>query len=351
MKSKYSLYALAILLVVWAIVSWLRPLNSSPPSGALREDESVHETNTIIENTAVPAETESSDTAQGTEPRRVSPWAAAQNEPEKRQQMFDQMIGQKNVPVHFYGKAVDQDGNPLSEVKIMLAVRQWYVQSYVGWNAEGKMLRFERTTGADGKFELRDVKGDAVDIQAIEKQGYQLSPKAERSYGAVTDPSSPVIFKMWKQGPQKPLVTGQKVFGIIPDGRVYTLDLLQGKKVEGDQTDGDLRVRIIRQADAKPRSKYQWSFSVEAIRGGLLQTEDEFMYLAPESGYESKISMELMPSDTNWTSLVKRQLFLRSRAGRVYGRLQVEVHAIYNDKSACEVNYAVNPDGSRNLQP
>jgi hypothetical protein len=155
---------------------------------------------------------------------------------------------------------------------------------------------------------------------------------------------------MWKEGVKEPLVEGSKVFGIDADGRVYTLNLLDGKKVEG-AADGDLRVSIVRPRGVKYRDKYQWSFVIEGVGGGLLETDDEFMYLAPESGYKSKFETQLDPGDPAWAPLVKKQFFIRSRGGQVYGRIQVEVHAIYNVHSAIEINYAINPTGSRNLQP
>lgn len=147
------------------------------------------------------------------------------------------------------------------------------------------------------------------------------------------------------------LITGEKVFGIIPDGRVYTLDFLQGKKTEGDRAEGDLRISIVRPPEATPHGKYKWSCVIESVHGGLMETDDEFMYLAPESGYEAKYALNLVPTDQAWTPLVKKQFYFRSRDGQMFGRMHVEVNAIYNDKSAFEVNYAVNPSGSRNLQP
>ena len=43
-----------------------------------------------------------------------------------------------------------------------------------------------------------------------------------------------MIIKMWKEGSKEPLVGGSHVFG-IDSGKVYTLDLLTGKKIEGEQ--------------------------------------------------------------------------------------------------------------------
>jgi len=270
---------------------------------------------------------------------------------QKSPEIFEQYVQSRNSPINFYGKVIDQYSNALAGVDVMVRVRQWYVASVAALNMEGKMIHVQKTSGPDGAFEIHGVSGDGFDIEHIQKEGYELSGGTYPSYGPSSGGvANPVIFKMWKKGAKEPLVSGQKVFGLIPDGRVYTVDLLKGKKSEGAEGEGDLRVAIVRPTGAKPNDRYELSFRIEGIGGGVLQTDDEFMYLAPESGYEPKLEVQLVASDSAWTPLVKKRLFFRSRGGSLYGRLDLEINAVYNDKSAIEINYAVNPSGSRNLQ-
>lgn len=345
-------YILGMALVLLALVAWLhRPKHRAPESG--QAPEVVQPSKAIAIRERAPAFTSGAN-ALATNvplPANVSAWTAAQINPEQRKELFQQLVEEQNVPFDFYGKVVDQGDQPVPDAKVKLSVRQWYVQSLDNLNAEGRSILYEKLSDKDGFFNLSEGTGDTLTVESVEKDGYQLSAKTSRSYGAATSPGSPVIFKMWKRGPKETLITGQKVFGIIPDGRVYTLDLLQGKKIEGDRAEGDLRISIVRPADATPQGKYQWSYKLEGVQGGLIETDDEFMYLAPENGYEPKFATDLAPADEAWTPLAKKQFFFRSRYGRIFGRMQVEVNAIYNDKSALEVNYAVNPAGSRNLQP
>jgi hypothetical protein len=90
---------------------------------------------------------------------------------------------------------------------------------------------------------------------------------------------------------------------------------------------------------------------LEGANGGLLETNEEFPYFAPETGYKPRFEMQLDAANPEWTPLVKKQFFIRSRGGQLYGRILIEVHAIYNVHSAVEVNYTLNPAGSRDLQP
>jgi hypothetical protein len=260
-----------------------------------------------------------------------------------------QYLVQQNVPIMLWGKIIDQDGGPIPDVRITMRARQWTLLTPT--DVDAAFPKHETRTDANGNFEWTGVEGDAVELDLIEKAGYRPSPKTPHSLGlSGSSVENPVIFKMWKEGVKEPLVEGSKVFGIDADGRVYTLNLLDGKKVES-AADGDLRVSIVRPRGVKYRDKYQWSFVIEGVGGGLLETDDEFMYLAPESGYKPKFETQLDPGDPAWAPLVKKQFFIRSRGGQVYGRIQVEVHAIYNVHSAIEINYAINPTGSRNLQP
>jgi hypothetical protein len=235
-------------------------------------------------------------------------------------------------------------------VKVRVGVRHWNVVNPAPWGAQGQTIPVEKETGVDGRFEIRDVTGDGVHVESISKSGYQLSPKAPNHFGPSSGSfENPIIIRMWKEQAAEPLVSGSRIYG-IDSSKVYTLDLITGKKIEGEAI-GDLRVSITRPDGVGRRDKYPWSFSIEGIEGGVVENDDEFMYLAPESGYKPKYEIQLDPEEPSWAPLVKKQFFIRSRGGGIYGRIQIEVRSIYNVHSAIEIDYAINPTGSRNLQP
>jgi hypothetical protein len=246
---------------------------------------------------------------------------------------------------------LDQEDEPVVGATVRINVRQWSVEELTGVSAKGHSISHKRQSDSNGLFRLAGVSGDAFTVEKIEKEGYQLSDRTVRSYPASVDSQNPVVFRMWKQGAKAPLVSGHKVFGIIPDGRTYTLDLVKGNKSESDQVEGDLRISITRPLGIAQKGKFAWSFQIEGVQGGLIRTEDEFMYLAPDTGYAPNFSAELSPADEMWTSLDKKEFYFTSRNGRIFGRMQVEVNAVYNDKSAIEIDYSLNPTSSRNLQP
>lgn len=262
----------------------------------------------------------------------------------------------KNVAIDFWGKVVDQDEQPLSGVKVVMRVRQWF---YDPTNGPGTLSpKQEATTDAGGNFEWSGISGDSLELEAVTKEGYQLSPRAQSGfvYGHDADsfqPSAanPVLIRMRKQMPSENLVSFRTLFGFVPDGRSYTMDLLSNKKSEGENPDGDLRVKLTRPSSVLPRQKYDWLLELDGINGGLVETADEFGYVAPETGYQPKVSIRLSATDAEWTDNLTKEFFIRSRGGTVYGFLHLRIRSEYDGKSAIFFDTRLNPSGSRNLQP
>jgi len=256
----------------------------------------------------------------------------------------------ENIPITFYGRVIDQDGRPLAGAKISLVV---VISHFAENGTEQKPVTLE--ADPNGDFTVTGFTAHAIDEISVQKHGYELSQKAKRGYrfGSIPDdykpdPANPVVFKMWKHQHPEPLVVGSKFYGIIPDGRSYTIDFLQQKKTDGINPSGDIIIRINRPAIIPPRTRFNWSFSIEAIDGGIIHTEDDFLYRAPESGYQTKYDFKM--EATNSYRYSNQQFYLKSRGGQAYGRFVVEVIPDYKDGGAFNVQYFINPAGSRNLE-
>jgi hypothetical protein len=266
-----------------------------------------------------------------------------------------EIVETKNVPIDFWGRIIDQYEKPIAGVRIVMRVRHWELLPAAGPTSTSP--RVELLSDSDGRFEWHGQTGDTLSIEAVEKADYKLSPRARNgfSYGPspepfTPDPSQPVVIRMWRLGPGEPTVSNRGFFGFVPDGRLYTLDLIKNQKHENPSGDGDLTVRISRPSEIKPRDRYSWDLELAAIEGGIAEATDEFLYQAPETGYESKLRIKMDPADPNWTSVLRRQFYFRSRSGRVYGVIQMTVRPDYAGESAIQVESVVNPNGSRNLQ-
>ncbi len=260
-----------------------------------------------------------------------------------------------NQPIQFYGKVIDQDGAPLPGVKITLSVRR--TSEVLPGLTNDSSDRFETVTDEGGRFQLTDAKGALLGVKALEKTGYEASPQSMRYFWYYEnedkkyrpDANAPEVFRMWKLVGAERLVRADKFYGVVPDGRSYAIDMLNEKKIERGGT-GDFKVSISRPMQIIAGAKYDWSCVVEGIGGGVIETQDEFMYRAPETGYQPRYEVNVSANDPQWSDRAKRQLYLKSQDGKVYARLEVEIFASYQDTAVFSVKYYANPSGSRNLE-
>jgi hypothetical protein len=264
---------------------------------------------------------------------------------------FRDYVDRHNQPVGFYGKVIDQISNPVPNVSIDMRVREWTVSPLASAGVGGTMAPVHRETDDDGRFEVRGMSGDAIELMGVQKEGYDLSPQTPRNWGPSNgSPDFPVIFKLWHKGEPGQLVTGKKFFGVTPDGRAYAIDLLKGTASESTNGGGDFFMRVSRPPNVSRSDKYSWSFEILPADGGILETNGGLLYQAPQFGYLPRYDFSTDPADPNWRFRVRRSFYLKTR-GAAYARVNLEVFAYYDHEGAVDLNYAINPSGSTNLQP
>lgn len=131
------------------------------------------------------------------------------------------IIAQENakketVPIDFFGKVVDQFGEPIAGATVELSVRRWTVPP----SPDRKHII---ETDKTGLFQLKGEKGQFLYPKDISKDGYEYKrlehPTAFQYSGSmligeqlfVADPENPVIFHLRKRGPVEYLV--ERKFG------------------------------------------------------------------------------------------------------------------------------------------
>src|SRR5690606_37883305 len=146
-------------------------------------------------------------------------------------------------------------------------------------NSQAQMVPLATQTGPDGAFHIHQATGDGLDIEHLQKDGYELSAKTYLHSGPSSgSPDEPVIYRMWKKGVSANLVKFDKATRIPYDGTPVTFDLLKGAKSTGVGASGDFRVTLRREPLERPlgsKEKYDWMASIEAIGGGIVQSGDE----------------------------------------------------------------------------
>ena len=146
----------------------------------------------------------------------------------------------------------------------------------------------------------------------------------ERGLGVA--PAKPYVWRLWKRrGPPQPLVSGLLAVNCPSDGMPVPVDLLADHpwaKIPAGKT-ADLKLSIMRSPEDKFMVRSPWDFWVEAPSGGVVETGESFMYLAPEAGYKPKIEAG---GQRKWS--VGKRLFLKTRDGKMYGSVLLTVSAI-----------------------
>jgi hypothetical protein len=239
---------------------------------------------------------------------------------------------------------LDSAGHPIANVNISFDS---------GENLPGFRTQGTVKTDPEGKAMVHDYSHPRLAISVSSKDYYV--PNAER-YVVVdsrivdSKPTEPVIFHLHKKGAGVALVTSK--YGMAPDfsisiprdGTPIKLDVMQRKI--GDS--GQIQISENKPAYAVWKQATSWSFRMHIPDGGFVEQAGEFPFEAPESGYQSVIEFDFQQGHTNWATDLKTNFYIKFGNPPRYGRLQVETGISYGGAS---INYAVNPKGSRNLEP
>jgi len=273
-----------------------------------------------------------------------------QGEMDKGAAMEEMMVLQDNQSQDFYGKVIDQYGQPVVGAEVAVEINL----------AVGRSSTQKTQTDANGLFQFTGLRGQSLSITP-ERRGFQIEGHGlglKGLNGPETNPNNRAIYTMWKlKGPEPMIHKEVSSRKIQPDGRRFTVDFLKNTITEGTNAAGDLLIQIQRPPQVKPRGKYDWSFVMTAIDGGFIEvTNDDYLNEAPESDYQPQYQMNryatnVMNYSTRQLYRTDRTFFLKSRGGQVYGHFHImDLEPDYRGMAALQIEYYINPSGSRNLE-
>ncbi len=158
---------------------------------------------------------------------------------------------------------------------------------------------------------------------------------------------------MWNTNIHEQLITGDKRFEVVPDGRRYAIDLVQGTVSEGN--DGDLVVWVQRPESLNPGQKYSWYCGMAAPGGGLQTGQEYAMLRAPVGDYTNIFApyIEYLNPAAHEGMTLGNRFYIQLRAGQMYGRLSADFWTTDRSNPSMglvHVSYAINPSGSRLLR-
>lgn len=271
----------------------------------------------------------------------------------------------------FYGRVVDQFGDPVVGVNIQTSVGG----GHLGGGSGSALTATDR----DGYFIIKNKKGGSLQIQKMTKFGYDIDfikqasafiftlSDQDRKYNkSIKDlddyqnKKNAYIYRAWKITKEtgKPdLHNDQGRFGLLGNKQWYTLDLLKHeemRKIKG-KGDGQIYVQFYRSNDSEIVWDNDWSFNLKVKGGGLIETDDLYMQRAPESGYISSWSMSKkdIPESLQRKNAYNRSFYLHID-NSFYARLNIEFRP-YKRRGKYQgqimINYSINKDGHPYLAP
>ena len=265
--------------------------------------------------------------------------------------------------VRFWGKVVDQDGNPVEAAEITASVTTLRLVKVKGRYQEYALLTAR--SGIDGRFMLEGAEGFSLTIEQLHKDGYVLpssyqagtrwlGTKYDYRYlsidgqGKIFTPSmsKPEIFHLWKLNKPEPVVIGGDTSGLNGP----RLNLNAPPEVYRDIS---MMVKDVGNVEAP-----LWEVTITAIEpsGGVVKADpsDIFMFMAPESGYSDSIKFRYGPdgSDQGMGDLgIPIRFFVRSHGGRWHTAAE---YLFFSPEQSVRIRskmrYWLNPSGSRNLE-
>lgn len=246
--------------------------------------------------------------------------------------------------IEFYGRVVDQSGQPVSGANVHLI---WTDTSPSGSSEANK------STDSEGAFSLSGTTGRLLQVW-ISKDGY-YTPKTNRNNfdyaaGYMADPSNPIIFHLLRKGAGTDLITSQAGMARTLDFSASTRD---GSPVRVDLfnrkvgTDGQIEVSQNKPAYGAWQTATGWSYRLTIPDGGFVETTDEFPFEAPESGYQQVVEFKFQKGTPDWTERIEKSFYIAFGSPRRYGRIRVETSMT----TGTILEYAINPTGSRYLEP
>lgn len=261
-----------------------------------------------------------------------------------------------NVPINFYGKVIDQNGAAVAGAQVNTSIRlvKEPIPGMIGDSFDKSTL----ITASDGTFALVGKVGEFLSIKDVVKDGYVTSGKLRTStfwyYESEErrfrpNPAVPVVFTIWKLAGAEPLKVVKSAFEFSANDGFHGLDILEGKKPKSSETT-DLKVSMTAPVVVGLREKYNWSFVFKVENGGLIETTDDYMFLAPIDGYTPRIEVNFTSSDAGWQDYFEKSFYLKSRGGSVYARVKVYVKRGNDGSAIMEVESYANPNSSRNLE-
>lgn len=252
---------------------------------------------------------------------------------------------QWKMPIEFYGKVIDQFGQPVAGAEVEL---NW--TTVIGLIPDPKE---KMSADSEGKFKITGIQGKGITI-SVSKEGYNSGSDWIQSfeYAAfyektfhIPNPNNPVLFHLHKLMGAEPMYQFESNSEITFGGPPVFLDIATGKF--GQNGDFAFSLRL----DGRNEKEPDYTLQLQARNNaGFVLTNERFPFNAPVNGYQTVMSIQQKAGDTNYSSRQTFHFYAKPHDGK-YGVVWFEVTVPrIGDTASCNATIRYNPSGSRNLE-
>ena len=305
---------------------------------------------------------------------------------DKMKERLEQLKKQEGS-IEFYGKVIDQMGNPVADAKVTLSIGQVSIMPR-------SPLFLNINTDNTGLFSVtsRDkITATNLSVKQIEKKGYvesrnkwpniYISFRKDDPQQHKPDPNNPIIFHMRKRGENPTYLMTNRDFNFdMSSGEKLVrsfIDLRNDwkEKHEDGNYDKDFLSKHydIKVSATFDKEKSDWTviFTASGKDSGFV-LDDKFLSEAPEGGYMKEFTIiqhvatekereeyENSEDDSKMDKFQKltefkfkgKYLYIKSRNPAIYTRMELtEARADDSEDIRIDANTATNPYGERNLE-
>jgi hypothetical protein len=248
------------------------------------------------------------------------------------------------TPIEFYGKVVDQNGNPISSADVD-----------VNWTVLNGTKSQQFKTRGDGLFEIKGLHGSGISIQ-VSKEGYLPGRKSfgDFDYGDfssyrffVPDPKTPVVFDLLLKGESEPMYKIHLSRDLNNEKPLW-IDIKTGKT--GDQ--GDVSFTYVRR-DPALKGFSGYTITIQTAEGGglCLSQGEKYLFHAPDNYVpEIKIDQKAGSMEDPTFQVSKNIRFYLKTSDNKYAALEVNIGQFNDPGAGLTADIYFNPSGSHNLE-
>ncbi len=282
----------------------------------------------------------------------------------KKLKRFFQISMQPLPEITLYGRVIDQYGQPVTHAEILYTGTGAYLAKGSG---TGRVY-----TDDDGNFKIETV-GASLDLLAVSEKSIVTITAPMPGIASFLSRDDPYkkhlnwtdyskkeniyTVQAWRLGEYEGAIKGLISGHYNSDGRDYTLSLNPShhyeQKKEGIK-DGHIYISCSRSHIDRKKEYSDWSVKITPINGGILETDDIYTTLAPETGYQPSLDINMRKGEPGYKFQLKnKDYYFMSNNGEQYGSLRLSIYPFFFwEKEVCliDVNYKINPTGSRNLE-